>query len=141
MKRKLSLVIGVIVVFVIAGIMIFSAYKSSELYRKKKAAETYKITGTVLEVTNGKMLVESLEGEDEFSSSDKFVISMEHMNTSPEDEMFPKGYYEEIFHNICSQTSFAENYIFEHGGHPAMMSNTEEFVSMCKEFLEDKSYA
>ena len=54
---------------------------------------------------------------------------------SDEDEMFPKGHYEELFHNICSQTSFAENYIFEHGGHPAMMSNIEEFVSMCKEFF------
>ena len=76
MKRKLALVIGVIVVFTIAGIMIFSAYRSSESYRKKKAAETYKMTGTVLEITNGTMIVEPLEGEDELSSSDKFVISV-----------------------------------------------------------------
>ena len=40
MKRKLALVIGVIVVFTIAGIMLCSAYRSSESYRKKKAAET-----------------------------------------------------------------------------------------------------
>ena len=50
MKRKLALVIGVIVVFTIAGIMIFSAYRSSESYRKKKASETYKIAATVLEL-------------------------------------------------------------------------------------------
>ena len=55
---------------------------------------------------------------------------------SAEDEMFPKGHYEELFHNICSQTSFAKSYIFEHGGHPAMMSNMEEFVSMCKELFD-----
>ena len=39
-----------LVVFAIAGIMIFSAYKSSESYRKKKASETYKIAATVLEL-------------------------------------------------------------------------------------------
>jgi len=55
---------------------------------------------------------------------------------SAEDEMFPKGHYEKLFHNICSQTNFAESYIFEHGGHPAMMSNMEEFVSMCKKFFD-----
>ena len=39
-----------LVVFAIAGIMIFSAYKSSESYRKKKASETYKMAGTVFEL-------------------------------------------------------------------------------------------
>ena len=82
MKRKLALVIGVIVVFAIAGIMISS--RSSESYRKKKAAETYKMTGTVMEIINGTMIVEPIEGEDELSSSDKFVISMEYMNASTE---------------------------------------------------------
>ena len=84
MKKRFALGIGVIVALAIAGIMIFSAYRSSESYRKKKAAETYKMTGTVLEITNGTMVVEPLEGEDELSSSDKFVVSMEHMNASPE---------------------------------------------------------
>ena len=54
---------------------------------------------------------------------------------SAEDEMFPKGHYEKLFHNICLQTSYAESHIFEHGGHPAMMNNMEEFVSMCKELF------
>ena len=84
MKKRFALGIGVIVALAIAGIIIFSAYRSSESYRKKKAAETYKMTGTVLEITNGTMVVEPLEGEDELSSSDKFVVSMEHMNASPE---------------------------------------------------------
>lgn len=54
---------------------------------------------------------------------------------SAEDEMSPNGHYEKLFHNICSQTSFAESYIFVHGGHPAMMSNMEEFVLKCKKFF------
>lgn len=87
MKRKLALVIGVIVVFAIAGIMISSTYRSSESYRKKKAAETYKMIGTVMEIINGTMIVEPIEGEDELSSSDKFVISMEYMNASTEPEV------------------------------------------------------
>ena len=87
MKRKFAFVIGVVVVFAIAGIMVFSAYRSSESYRKKKAAETYIITGTVLEISNGTMIVEPLEGEDELSSSDKFVVSMVHMSASPEPEV------------------------------------------------------
>ena len=87
MKRKFAFVMGVVVVFAIAGIMVFSAYRSSESYRKKKAAETYIMTGTVLEISNGTMIVEPLEGEDEFSSSDKFVVSMEHMSASQEPEV------------------------------------------------------
>lgn len=57
---------------------------------------------------------------------------------SAEDEMFPKGHYEELFHNICSQTSFAESYTFLHGGHPATMSNMEQFVLRCKKNFFDK---
>ena len=87
MKRKFAFVIGVVVVFAIAGIMVFSAYRSSESYRKKKAAETYIMTGTVLEISNGTMIVEPLEGEDELSSADKFVVSMEHMSASQEPEV------------------------------------------------------
>lgn len=58
---------------------------------------------------------------------------------SAEDEMFPKGHYEKLFHDICLQTGFARSHIFEHGGHPAMMSNMEAFVSMCKELFDGES--
>lgn len=54
---------------------------------------------------------------------------------SSEDEMFPKGHYRELFDSICSRTEFAAYKIFEHGGHPAMLSNTEEFVSLCGTFF------
>lgn len=78
MKKKLVLIIGVIVVFAIVGIIIFSTYRSSE---------SYKMTGTVLEITNGTMIVKPLEGEDELSSSDRFAILIEHMNSSPDSKV------------------------------------------------------
>lgn len=55
---------------------------------------------------------------------------------SAEDEMFPEGHYEKLFHDICSQTGFAESHIFIHGEHPAMMSNMKEFADICTEFFD-----
>lgn len=54
---------------------------------------------------------------------------------SAEDEMFPQGHYEKLFAEVCGRTCLAKSHIFEHGGHPAMMSNMEEFVSICEEFF------
>lgn len=63
-------------------------------------------------------------------------LSVEMMLTgSREDEMFPSGHYERLFDSICSETEKASSHIFEHGGHPAMMSNMAEFVSLCTEFF------
>lgn len=56
---------------------------------------------------------------------------------SAEDEMFPRGHYNELFESICSKTGLAFSHIFEHGGHPAMMSNIEEFISLCDKFFEE----
>ena len=55
---------------------------------------------------------------------------------STEDEMFPKGHYEELFGAICAKTPMAQSHIFEHGGHPAMMSNMAEFITLCDEFFQ-----
>ncbi|MEG2609024.1 MAG: alpha/beta hydrolase [Lachnospiraceae bacterium] len=55
---------------------------------------------------------------------------------SSEDEMFPKGHYEKLFEDICSQTPNASMHIFENGGHPAMMSNATEFLDLCEIFLQ-----
>ncbi|MDO4810018.1 MAG: hypothetical protein Q4A04_08700 [Eubacteriales bacterium] len=60
---------------------------------------------------------------------------------SAEDEMFPKGHYEELFRNICSKTCMAKSHIFEHDGHPAMMSNMEEFISLCENFFAETDKA
>ena len=49
---------------------------------------------------------------------------------SLEDEMFPKGYCKSLFDEICAKTSFVTAHIFEHGGHPAMLSNMDEFVEL-----------
>lgn len=54
---------------------------------------------------------------------------------SIEDEMFPKGHCKVLFDDICSKTCMAEVHVFEHGGHPAMMSNMDEFVELCDVFL------
>ena len=54
---------------------------------------------------------------------------------SDEDEMFPKGHYEKLFADICGRTCMAKAHIFKHGGHPAMMSNTEGFISLFNEFF------
>lgn len=55
---------------------------------------------------------------------------------SVEDEMFPKGHYEKLFADICGRTRMAKSHIFAHGGHPAMMNNMEEFISLFNEFLD-----
>ena len=54
---------------------------------------------------------------------------------SLEDDMFPKGHCKVLFDEICSKTSFATAHIFEHGGHPAMLSNMEEFIGLCDRFF------
>lgn len=54
---------------------------------------------------------------------------------SGEDEMFPENHYEALFREICQRTNMAEVYIFEHGNHPAMMSNMDTFISICDEFF------
>ncbi len=56
---------------------------------------------------------------------------------SSEDEMFPKGHYEKLFDDLCSQTSNASMHIFEHGEHPAMMSNAKEFLLLCENFFAE----
>ena len=55
---------------------------------------------------------------------------------SAEDEMFPKGHYEALFGAICAKTPMAKAHIFKHGGHPAMMSNTAEFIALCDGFFK-----
>lgn len=54
---------------------------------------------------------------------------------SAEDEMFPQGHYEKLFGTICSETPYASKHIFEHGVHPAMMSNAEAFIPLCEAFF------
>lgn len=51
--------------------------------------------------------------------------------------MFPKGHYEKMFADICSKNDRAKNHIFNHGGHPAMMSNLEAFSSLCNGFFDE----
>ena len=52
---------------------------------------------------------------------------------SLEDDMFPPGHCKVLFDEICAKTSYATAHIFEHGGHPAMMSNMDEFIGLCRD--------
>ena len=55
---------------------------------------------------------------------------------SEEDEMFPPGHYQRLFHEICRETRLTDAHIFPHGGHPAMMSNMEEFAALLHRLIE-----
>ena len=52
---------------------------------------------------------------------------------SLEDDMFLPGHCKVLFDEICAKTSYARAHIFEHGGHPAMMSNMDEFIGLCRD--------
>ena len=54
---------------------------------------------------------------------------------SAEDEMFPAGHYEKLFSKISSEVNNCAVHIFEHGSHPALMSNRNEFVCLCEKFF------
>ena len=54
---------------------------------------------------------------------------------SLEDDMFPKEHCRKLFDDICAKTDMAEPHIFEHGGHPAMMSNMDEFIRLSRQFF------
>ena len=54
---------------------------------------------------------------------------------SLEDDMFPTGLCKVLFDEICAKTSYATAHIFDHGGHPAMMSNMDEFIGLCVQFF------
>ena len=57
---------------------------------------------------------------------------------SAEDEMFPQNHYCELFSEICRQTPKAKAHIFEHGRHPAMMSNLNEFSALADSFFREQ---
>lgn len=55
---------------------------------------------------------------------------------SAEDEMFSKGHYDRLFTIISELVPSAKTKIFEHGRHPAMISNLEEFTELAKSFIK-----
>ena len=54
---------------------------------------------------------------------------------SAEDEMFSAGHYEELFSKIHSEVNDCVIRIFEHGSHPSLISNMNEYVRLCEEFF------
>lgn len=54
---------------------------------------------------------------------------------SKEDAFVPKGFYEKEFAKMLNKIGHGKQYIFEHGEHPAMMSNQEQFIAISKNFF------
>jgi len=54
---------------------------------------------------------------------------------SREDSFFPVGFYDDVYARMLGKIGHGKQYIFEHGDHPAMMSNQDEFVTISKDFL------
>lgn len=140
MKKKITMALGVLVILVSIGVIAVSAYRSSESYRQKNAANEIQSIGTpaipedavamrgkIVGIENGKMIVEPVEGSAELKSSDKYSVPMEHMDASPEPQV---GYIVEITYD----GSIEETY-------PAMLGTVyyvkvvvERMSSDCKAF-------
>lgn len=56
---------------------------------------------------------------------------------SQKDDMFPSGHYERLFGDILAKTNNAHQFIFDEGSHPAMISNSSEFVCLSKELFKN----
>lgn len=60
---------------------------------------------------------------------------------SKEDEftkMLLDDFFEILFSDLLKKIQNGTKYIFEQGGHPAMLSNKEEFIKIAKTYLVDK---
>ena len=56
---------------------------------------------------------------------------------SSEDDMFPAGHFEELFSKISSEANDCKIQIFEHGSHPALISNICEYIRIFEEFVKE----
>lgn len=54
---------------------------------------------------------------------------------SLEDPFADKGFFATLFKELLSKIEHGEQYLFDHGGHPAMLSNQEKFIRISKSFL------
>ncbi|WP_414733886.1 alpha/beta fold hydrolase [Acetobacterium carbinolicum] len=54
---------------------------------------------------------------------------------SKEDEFFLIGFYENLFNGMLHKIGHGSQHLFEHGGHPAMLSNQDEFLSISNDFF------
>lgn len=90
MKKKMIVALGVLIVLMVIGVIAVGAYRSSESYRAKKAAKETQFIGTpavpedamvmqgkIVEIENGKMIVEPLIGSTELNTSDCMAFNYE----------------------------------------------------------------
>ncbi len=55
-----------------------------------------------------------------------------------EDPFFEKGHYEKLFSEFEAESKKCRHIIYDQAGHPAMMSNLEDFIKATKAFLGGK---
>ena len=58
---------------------------------------------------------------------------------SREDSFFPAGFYDEMLAQMLCKIGHGQKHLFEHGDHPAMLSNQDEFVVISKTSFESMS--
>lgn len=54
---------------------------------------------------------------------------------SREDEFCSGDFYEKLFAKLMKKMNGSRAHIFEHGGHPAMLSSKDEFIALAEEFF------
>lgn len=52
------------------------------------------------------------------------------------DEFVTEDFYDHLFRDMIHKIRHGQKYLFNQGGHPAMLSNQEEFVKISKDFFE-----
>ena len=57
---------------------------------------------------------------------------------SREDAFFPEGFYDSLFDGLITKIGHGSRHVFEHGGHPAMLTNQDEFLTLSREFFDAK---
>lgn len=55
---------------------------------------------------------------------------------SCEDAFFPAEFYKILFHTMLKKIGHGEQHLFQHGKHPAMLSNQKEFIKISKRFFK-----
>lgn len=60
------------------------------------------------------------------SKKDEFALSIS------------QDYFDKIYNMILNEIGHGKLYLFDKGGHPAMLTNDKEFIVLSKEFLMEK---
>jgi pimeloyl-ACP methyl ester carboxylesterase len=56
---------------------------------------------------------------------------------SRKDEFITDGFYDYLFQDLIHKVRDGQQYLFDQGNHPAILSNQEEFLTLSKKFFEE----